>query len=175
LQDQRPFRKCENFLSLLSDWRIAARPWAVEFEDRKEGHPMPATVTAPTAPKTALWIGRAMSGIVILFLAMDLTMKLANLDVVAQASRQLGWRPDTARMLGVILLASTALYACPRTAILGAILLTGYLGGAVAAHLRLDDPLFTHVLFGVYLGALAWGGLWLRDPELRAVFPLRQA
>jgi len=77
-------------------------------------------------------------------------------------------------MLGVILLASTALYAYPRTAILGAILLTGYLGGAVAAHLRLDDPLFTHVLFGVYLGALAWGGLWLRDPALRAVFPLRQ-
>jgi hypothetical protein len=101
-------------------------------------------------------------------------MKLANLDVVAQASRQLGWRPDTARMLGVILLASTALYAYPRTAILGAILLTGYLGGAVAAHLRLDDPLFTHTLFGVYVGVLVWGGLWLRDPVLRAVFPLRQ-
>ena len=134
---------------------------------------MPDTATNRTA-KTALWVGRAMSGIVILFLAMDLTMKLANLDVVKEAGLQLGWQPETARMLGVILLACTALYAYPRTAILGAILLTGYLGGAVAAHLRLDDPLFTHTLFGVYVGVLAWGGLWLRDPALRAVFPLRQ-
>jgi TRAP-type C4-dicarboxylate transport system permease small subunit len=136
---------------------------------------MPTTATDPTVPKAAMWIGRVMSGIVILFLAMDITMKLANLEVVTQANLQLGWQPDTARMLGVILLACTALYAYPRTAILGAILLTGYLGGAVAAHLRLDDPLFTHVLFGVYLGIFAWGGLWLRDPGLQAVFPLRQA
>jgi hypothetical protein len=135
---------------------------------------MPDTATNRTA-KTALWVGRAMSGIVILFLAMDLTMKLANLDVVTQATLQLGWRPETARVLGVILLACTALYAYPRTAILGAILLTGYLGGAVAAHLRLDDPLFTHTLFGVYVGVLACGGLWLRDPALQAVFPLRRA
>jgi hypothetical protein len=112
---------------------------------------------------------------VILFLVMDITMKLANLDVVAQASLQLGWDPGTARMLGVILLMCTLLYAYPRTAILGAVLLTGYLGGAVAAHLRLSDPVFTHTLFGVYLGILAWGGLWLRDPGLRVIFPLRQA
>jgi hypothetical protein len=72
----------------------------------------------------------------------------------------------------VILLACTVLYVYPRTAILGAILLTGYLGGAVAAHLRIDSPLFTHVLFDVYLGILAWGGLWLRDPRLQVVFPL---
>ena len=123
----------------------------------------------------AVWVGRVMSGIVILFLVMDITMKLANLDVVAQASLQLGWDPGTARMLGVILLMCTLLYAYPRTAILGAVLLTGYLGGAVAAHLRLGDPLFTHTLFGVYLGILVWGGLWLRDPGLRVIFPLRQA
>jgi hypothetical protein len=122
----------------------------------------------------ALWAGRVMSGLVVLFLAMDIAMKLANLDVVAQASLQLGWDPGKARTLGVILLACTALYAYPRTAILGAVLLTGYLGGAVAAHARLDDPLFTHVLFGVYLGILAWGGLWLRDPGLRVMFPLRR-
>jgi DoxX-like protein len=122
----------------------------------------------------ALWAGRVISGLVILFLVMDITMKLANLDVVAQASLQLGWDPGKARTLGVILLVCTALYAYPRTAILGATLLTGYLGGAVAAHARLDDPLFTHVLFGVYLGVLAWGGLWLRDPRLRLMFPLRQ-
>jgi hypothetical protein len=123
----------------------------------------------------AVWIGRVMSGIVILFLVMDITMKLANLDVVAQASLQLGWDPGMARTLGVILLMCTLFYAYPRTAIFGAVLLTGYLGGAVAAHLRLGDPLFTHTLFGVYLGILAWGGLWLRDPGLRVIFPLRQA
>jgi hypothetical protein len=122
----------------------------------------------------ALWAGRIISGLVILFLVMDIAMKLANLDVVAHASLQLGWDPGKARTLGVILLGCTALYAYPRTAILGAILLTGYLGGAVASHARLDDPLFTHVLFGVYLGILAWGGLWLRDPGLRGMFPLRQ-
>jgi hypothetical protein len=127
------------------------------------------------APRAAIWIGRTMSGVVILFLTMDITMKLANLSVVTQASLQLGWQPDAARMLGVILLFCTALYAYPRTAILGAILLSAYLGGAVAAHLRIDDPLFTHVLFGVYVGVLAWAGLWLRDPGLQAVFPLRQA
>jgi TRAP-type C4-dicarboxylate transport system permease small subunit len=126
------------------------------------------------APRAVEWTGRVMSGVVILFLAMDITMKLANLAVVTHASFELGWQPDMARILGVILLACTALYAYPRTAILGAILLTGYLGGAVAAHLRIDSPLFTHVLFGVYLGILAWGGLWLRDPRLQAVFPLRQ-
>jgi hypothetical protein len=127
-----------------------------------------------SVPTAALWAGRLMSGVVLLFLAMDITMKLANLAMVAQAGLQLGWLPDTARMLGVILLACTALYAYPRTAVLGAVLLTGYFGGAVAAHLRVDDPLFTHVLFGVYLGILAWGGLWLRDPRLQAVFPIRR-
>lgn len=136
---------------------------------------MPSTEAVHAIPQTALWAGRAMSGIVILFLAMDITMKLANLPVVREAGLQLGWPAQTARMLGVILLACTVLYAWPRTAVLGAILLTGYLGGAVAAHLRVDDPLFTHVLFGVYLGILAWGGLWLRDPAVRALVPLRQA
>jgi DoxX-like family len=122
----------------------------------------------------AVWAGRVMSGLVVLFLAMDIAMKLANLDVVAHASLQIGWDPGKARTLGVILLACTALYAYPRTAILGAALLTAYLGGAVAAHMRLDDPLFTHVLFGVYLGILAWAGLWLRDPTLQMIFPLRR-
>ena len=70
------------------------------------------------------------------------------------------------------MLVCVALYALPRTAVLGAILLTGYLGGAVAAHARLGDPLFTHVLFGVYVGIAVWGGLWLRDPRVRALIPL---
>jgi hypothetical protein len=76
-------------------------------------------------------------------------------------------------MLGVIGLVSTALYALPRTSVLGAILLTGYMGGAIATHLRIGSPLFSHTLFGVYLGVLLWGGLWLRDPRVRALLPFR--
>ena len=78
-----------------------------------------------------------------------------------------------ARVLGALLLAGTLLFAAPRTAVLGAILLTAYLGGAVAAHVRVGNPLFTHVLFGVYLGVLLWGGLYLRDIRIRALIPLR--
>ena len=95
---------------------------------------------------------------------------------VIDATREIGWPADseTLAALGAILLASTALYAYPRTAALGAILLTGYLGGAVATHLRTGDPLFGQTLFPVYFGAMAWIGLWLRVASLRAVFPLTQ-
>jgi hypothetical protein len=86
----------------------------------------------------------------------------------------MGWPTDvtTIRTLGTVLLISLVLYAVPRTAVLGAILLTGYLGGAVSAHVRVADPLFTHTLFGVYLGIAVWGALWLRDARLRALIPL---
>jgi hypothetical protein len=125
--------------------------------------------------KAALWAGRVLSGLAVAFFAMDAGMKLANLPVVAETSAQLGWPsdPGTIRMLGVVLLGSTLLYAIPRTSVLGAILLTGYLGGAVATHVRVGSPLFSHVLFGVYLGIIVWGGLWLRDPRLRALLPLK--
>jgi hypothetical protein len=87
----------------------------------------------------------------------------------------LGWPLDVATMtmLAVLLLIPTLLYIWPRTAILGAILITGYLGGAVATHVRIGSPLFSHILFGVYLGLMLWGGLWLRDPRLRALIPFR--
>jgi hypothetical protein len=125
--------------------------------------------------KAALWTGRILSGLLILFLLMDGAMKLAVLDIVTDASRELGWPADaaTVRTLGIVLIASTLLYAWPRTAMLGAILLTAYLGGAVATHVRVGSPLFSHSLFGVYLGIVAWAGLWLRDPRLRALIPLR--
>jgi hypothetical protein len=122
--------------------------------------------------KAMLWTGRVLSAIVILFCIMDFTMKLLNLPIVNQAGVQLGWHAGTAQMLGIILAVCTVLYAIPRTSVLGAILLTGYLGGAVATHIRVDSPLFTHILFGVYLGIMAWGGLWLRDPRLRALIPV---
>ena len=119
--------------------------------------------------------GYALSGLVIAFMAMDGGMKLVPLDVVLQASADLGL-PATAgfaRLLGLIGLVFTTLYAWPRTSLLGAVLLTTYMGGTVITHLRVGSPLFTHVLFGVYLALFAWAGLYLRDPRLRAVFPIR--
>ncbi|HEV2188434.1 MAG TPA: DoxX family protein, partial [Stellaceae bacterium] len=101
--------------------------------------------------------------------------KLILMPQVIEATQQIGYPADLLRPLGIIILLCTALYAIPRTAILGAIVLTGFLGGAVASHLRLEDPLFTHVLFGVYVGVLAWGGLYLRDERVRALIPLRRA
>jgi hypothetical protein len=130
----------------------------------------PATLESTTASSnTAQRAGWGLSGIVIAFLVMDSTMKLLALPVVTQASAALGWPDDagTARLLGALLLSITVLYALRRTPILGAILLTGYLGGAVATHARIGSPLLTHTLFGVYLGVLAWGGLYLRKPKLR--------
>ena len=135
---------------------------------------MPMTEPAAPTSKTAIWAGRAMSGLVILFLLLDGAMKLIPLDVVLKASEPLGIPDSLARMLGILTLGCTLLYAFPRTAVLGAILLTGYLGGAVATHRRVGDPLFTHVLFGVYLGLLVWGGLYLRDGRLRALIPLQR-
>ena len=119
--------------------------------------------------------GWAMSGLVILFLVLDGAMKMAQLPIVAETSAQLGWPSDPGSLyrLGALLLGSTLLYAIPHTAVLGAILLTGYLGGAVATHVRIGSPLFSHILFGVYVGLLVWGGLWLRDTRVRALLPLR--
>jgi hypothetical protein len=130
----------------------------------------PAALESLTASRTtARRIGWVLSGIVIAFLAMDSTMKLLALPVVTQASAALGWPDDasTARLLGALLVSITLLYAVRRASILGAILLTGYLGGAVATHARIGSPLFIHTLFGVYLGVLAWSGLYLRNPKLR--------
>jgi hypothetical protein len=137
---------------------------------------MPTDHTAPPIPTGALWTGRVLSGLVILFLLFDSAMKLIPLDIVLTTSAQLGY-PATAgfaRGLGILLLVCTALYAYPRTAILGAILLTGYLGGAIATHVRIGSPLFSHTLFGFYLGLMLWGGLYLRDLRLRTLIPLQQ-
>jgi hypothetical protein len=120
------------------------------------------------------WVGWAMSGLVIVFLLMDTTMKLLALPVVLETSAPLGFvGADMARALGAVLLVCTLLYIAPQTAVLGAILVTGYLGGAVATHVRVGSPLFTHDLFGVYVGLLLWGGLYLRDARIRALVPLR--
>jgi hypothetical protein len=122
-----------------------------------------------------IWTGRALSALVIVFMLMDAGMKLAMIQPVIDTTGQLGWPTDAVhiRGLAITLLAATALYTYPRTAVLGAVLLTAYLGGAVATHVRIGSPLFSHVLFGVYLGVFVWGGLYLRDAKVRALFPLR--
>lgn len=125
-------------------------------------------------PKWMRWTGFVLSGLVIAFLLMDAGMKLMELDIVKSTGLELGWAEETALPLGLTLLICTILYAVPQTAVVGAVLLTAYLGGAVATHVRIASPLFTHVLFGVYLGLLVWAGLWLRDPRLRQLFPLRR-
>lgn len=120
-------------------------------------------------------IGWTMSGLMIAFLLMDATMKLLALPIVLETSTPLGFASaDMARALGTVLLVATLLYALPLTAVLGAILCTGYLGGAVATHVRVGSPLFSHTLFGVYLGAVLWGGLYFRDERLRQLIPLRR-
>src|SRR5262249_22042437 len=124
------------------------------------------------ASKTMLRTGWILSGLPSLFLLVDGVMKLVRPPVVVETTVQLGYPEGVILGLGIVLLACTALYVHPRTSVLGAILLTGYLGGAVAAHVRVGGGLFP-VLFPVILGALLWGGLVLRDPGLRARIPLR--
>lgn len=134
------------------------------------------TALAMPAPAGKMVIlGRVLSGLVVAFLAFDGAIKLVPLDVVTETLATLGYRADVgvARLLGVLTLLCALLYAIPRTSVLGAILLTGYLGGAMATHLRADSPLFTHLLFGFYLGVLAWAGLWLRDRRVRQLIPFK--
>ncbi|MGL5165495.1 MAG: DoxX family protein [Afipia sp.] len=123
---------------------------------------------------TALWTGRILSGLVVVFLVFDAVIKLIPLDVVIETSRQLGIPTDIAFALGMMTLIGALLYAWPKTAVLGAVLLTGYLGGAIYVHVRAGSPLFSHTLFGVYLGIMLWGGLYLRDERLRLIFPWRR-
>ena len=122
----------------------------------------------------SIWAGRVLSGLVVAFLLFDGILKVIPAQVVLDTIKQLGWSSDidTARLLGLLTIVSTLLYAIPRTSVLGAILLTGYLGGAIATHVRIGSPLFTHILFGAYIGVMVWGGLWLRDARLRALFPV---
>ena len=126
-----------------------------------------ATVAA-TIPKGALWTDRVLSALPILFLLFDGAIKLVKIQPVIDSMAALGY-PDVARGLGVLELVCTILYAIRRTALLGAILLTGLLGGAIATHLRVQDPWLTHTLFPLYVGALLWTGLALRDGRVLAL------
>lgn len=125
--------------------------------------------------KMMRWTGWALTGLFVLFMLFDVAIKWLRLPVVDEAMHQLGFAHGVGFWIGVLETILLVLYVVPRTSVLGAILFMAVFGGAVASHLRVGDPLLSHDLFGVYLGVIMWGGLWLRDPALRAVFPLRRA
>jgi hypothetical protein len=133
---------------------------------------------AETVPvsKPARWLGRVLSGLVILFMLFDGAIKLVPWPIVTETMDRIGYGSSEtlARSLGLMTIVCTVLYAIPPTSIVGAILLTGYLGGAMASHVRIGSPLFSHTLFGLYLGLMVWGGLWLRDGSLRTLIPYRR-
>ena len=126
--------------------------------------------------KSARWTGRVLSSLVVVFLLFDGATKLVPWPIVTEAMDKMGYGSSEtlARSLGIITIVCTLLYSVPPTSILGAILLTGYLGGAMASHVRIGSPLFTHTLFGLYLGLMVWGGLWLRDKDVRRLIPFRR-
>lgn len=120
------------------------------------------------------WVGRVMSALAVLFLMVDAAMKVLEVPVAVEGTTQLGYPASIILPLGILQVILLTIYVIPRTSMLGAVLWTGYLGGAIATHVRLGNPLFTHVLFPIYVAILLWGGLWLRDNRLRALMPLRK-
>jgi hypothetical protein len=121
------------------------------------------------------WVGWGLSGLFAVFmLGASVAPKLMGMDVAAETMVQLGWDPRHTLLIGVLELVLVVLYLIPRTNLLGAVLMTGLLGGAMATQIRAESPLFSHILFSLYLGLFMWGGLWLRDPQVRAMLPVRR-
>lgn len=122
-----------------------------------------------------LWTGRSLSALFVLFmLGASVAPKLIGLPIAEETLAALGWPPGYALMIGLIELTATVLYVIPATSLLGAIVMTGLFGGAIATQVRAESPLFSHIFFSFYLAAFMWGGLWLRDPRIRAILPLRR-
>jgi hypothetical protein len=129
----------------------------------------PSRGGAATTSRKRLWAGRILGGVAVLFLLFDATMKLLRLPPAVQGTVELGYPESVILGIGLVQLACVVLYAIPRTAIVGAVLLTGYLGGAIATHVRVGNPIFSHVLFPIYVAALVWGALYLRDARVRGL------
>lgn len=125
------------------------------------------------ASKKALWAGRVLSGLGVLFLAFDGVFKLVMSPEAVKGSAELGYAASTVFGIGILELVLLVLYLVPRTAVLGAVLWTGYFGGAIATHVRVGNPLFSHVLFPIYVAAFLWLGLWFRDARVRTINPFR--
>ncbi len=134
---------------------------------------MPSNTQTVPVSKTMLWAGRIISALPVLFFLMDGVMKLVKPPIVVTSTVQLGYPENVIIPIGIVLILCTLLYVIPRTAVLGAILLTGYLGGAVATHVRVGAGVFP-IVFPIIFGVLVWGGLFLRDERLRALIPVRR-
>lgn len=139
---------------------------------QEAGRPTDAASLGARTSMKALWTGRILSGLAVLFLLFDATGKVLRVPAAVEGTIQLGYPASVVFGLGVVQWVCLVVYLVPRTSVLGAILWTGYLGGAVATHVRIGNPLFSHVLFPVYVAAFLWAGLWLRDARLRALLPL---
>lgn len=126
--------------------------------------------------KAMIWTGRVLTGLFALFmLGASIAPKLLGLPIAEETMTQLGWPNGYVLMIGLIELSCLVLYLIPQTSVFGAVLMMGLLGGAMATQIRAGSPLFSHILFSIYLGLFMWGGLWLRDPAVRALFPYRKA
>ncbi len=124
-------------------------------------------------PNSMTWTGRVLTGLFALFmLGASISPKLLGMPVAEETMAQLGWPAGYAMAIGILELVCLVLYLIPRTSLLGAVLMTGLLGGAIATQIRAESPLFSHILFGLYLSFVMWGGLWLRSSRLRALFPV---
>jgi hypothetical protein len=134
---------------------------------------MAAVAHATPLSPAHLWTARILGGIALLFLTFDTVIKLILIQPVTESVLQLGYPVTLARTIGIIELVCLVTYLIPRTSVLGAVLWTGYLGGAIATHLRLGNPLLTHTLFPIYIALMLWGSLYLRDPRVRALLPFR--
>jgi hypothetical protein len=154
---------------------MSATTSTLDFTTRFSGSPSAPSATPPASAdvplsRLSILAGRVLTTIISLLLAMDAAVKVFMLPAAIDGTAQLGFPPAVVLPLGLIEVACLVLYLIPRTSILGAVLWTGYFGGAVATHVRLDNPLFTHTLSPIYAAILLWGGLWLRDRRLRNVF-----
>lgn len=135
---------------------------------------MQSNTQTAVVSKKMLWAGRTTSTLSVLFLLFDSIIHLMKIDPVVESFAHLGYPISLAVSLGILELFCIVVYVIPRTSILGAVLLTGYLGGAVATQLRIGEPLLSHVFFPVYVGAMIWGGLYFRDNWLRTLVPFRK-
>lgn len=134
---------------------------------------METRTQAQETPRTKIWVGRMLSTLAILFLTIDGVIKLFKPEFVVKANMQLGYPESAVVPIGIILLVCVVIHLISRTAVLGAVLLTGYLGGAVASQFRIGEPLFSDVLFPVYVAVLIWGGLYLRNEQVSSLVFLR--
>jgi hypothetical protein len=136
-----------------------------------------STIAIPTSSTkfgvSRVAVGRTFSGIAVLFLAFDTVIKFTSMPAVTESMTQLGYPVSSAVVIGILELVCLVVYLVPRTSVLGAVILTGYLGGAIASHFRVGNPLLSHVLFPIYIAALLWGGLYFRDTRVRAIISAR--